>query len=534
MLTKQIKLEKQKKVLAKVKSPKMLQPVVRQVCANCFGKMKVEGCPLKESKLTAAHYEEDLLIELKRCSGCKVLSYCSKSCQMEHWHYGHKKICKVLSGKQTGPWVQHDVKNCLSCTEENQGARCKSLESYQAILANYWRYFDCEQGPGTQFQCPFIPGECTRIFHGWVDNYLYIITDLLQEAVTGAGSVYYRNAKAVKSYQLIRDNFLLLRSRYWSFCTQASGKNKNVADLKLAELAFARMMKSNYLSEEDREPRNAMIVLNNVFKGRSKSLIWEKFIHFTGKFYRILRILKYSVINFRNLPDKKKKKYSELININKEHISASEIEQKRGPLQVFSTLPDSAKCFGCQRRFGGRKAQEQVQFMGLSWFCTKEEDSGHYIHVRFPDKPILYDNGLVSCGDREDCIRRVVSLQMRGYEHQGGLLHEFLSHSLLCSGCIKYSNKTHKCSRCRAVIYCSQDCLNTDWESHKTVCRSGAEGDSSSNSRGLMERSRLQGDLKVAYQEHAMSVIAYFDPLLYTGMLLVGDKHLHLAGLDLD
>ena len=97
----------------------------------------------------------------------------------------------------------------------------------------------------------------------------------------------------------------------------------------------------------------------------------------------------------------------------------------------------------------------------------------------------------------------VVSRQMRRYEKDGSLLHEFLSHSLLCNGCIKYSNKTHKCSRCRAVVYCSQDCLNADWESHKTVCQAGA-----GSSSGFMDRRRLQTDLKTAHQILAMSLIA--------------------------
>ncbi len=28
-----------------------------------------------------------------------------------------------------------------------------------------------------------------------------------------------------------------------------------------------------------------------------------------------------------------------------------------------------------------------------------------------------------------------------------------------------------KCDRCRAVRYCSQDCLNADWKTHKRLCR---------------------------------------------------------------
>ena len=119
----------------------------------------------------------------------------------------------------------------------------------------------------------------------------------------------------------------MLRSRYWCFCTQASGKNKQVADVKLAELAFTQMMKKTiYLGEEEREPRNPLLVLNNVFKGRSKSLIWEKFLHFTGKFYRMLRVMKYAIINLRNLPDKKKESYQCMFSLLREALECLGLE----------------------------------------------------------------------------------------------------------------------------------------------------------------------------------------------------------------
>lgn len=31
---------------------------------------------------------------LKRCARCKAMSYCSKKCQIEHWHKTHKNFCK--------------------------------------------------------------------------------------------------------------------------------------------------------------------------------------------------------------------------------------------------------------------------------------------------------------------------------------------------------------------------------------------------------------------------------------------------------
>lgn len=37
---------------------------------------------------------------LKKCVGCKVVSYCSKSCQEKAWKGGHKKECRALKGSE--------------------------------------------------------------------------------------------------------------------------------------------------------------------------------------------------------------------------------------------------------------------------------------------------------------------------------------------------------------------------------------------------------------------------------------------------
>ena len=39
---------------------------------------------------------------LKQCSKCKVLQYCSESCQKEHWNLVHKHHCKKLALAKEG------------------------------------------------------------------------------------------------------------------------------------------------------------------------------------------------------------------------------------------------------------------------------------------------------------------------------------------------------------------------------------------------------------------------------------------------
>jgi radical SAM protein with 4Fe4S-binding SPASM domain len=41
----------------------------------------------------------------------------------------------------------------------------------------------------------------------------------------------------------------------------------------------------------------------------------------------------------------------------------------------------------------------------------------------------------------------------------------------ICVVCYKYvKNDMKKCSRCKAVWYCSAECQKKDWGSHKTKC----------------------------------------------------------------
>jgi hypothetical protein len=37
-----------------------------------------------------------LTLELKKCSQCKSVQYCSKECQAADWRAGHKVECKIL------------------------------------------------------------------------------------------------------------------------------------------------------------------------------------------------------------------------------------------------------------------------------------------------------------------------------------------------------------------------------------------------------------------------------------------------------
>ena len=134
------------------------------------------------------------------------------------------------------------------------------------------------------------------------------------------------------------------------------------------------------------------------------------------------------------------------------------------------SLPPGTECAGCGLHLGGREAQTQLQFPFLPWLTSQPR-----LLVRSPASPIIHDNvgspWITTCGDKEKCLRTGVAKQLQRYSRESFSFIKFLSSSEQCNGCLRYSVKTHKCSECLSVRYCSNDCLARDWRNHREPCR---------------------------------------------------------------
>ena len=130
-------------------------------------------------------------------------------------------------------------------------------------------------------------------------------------------------------------------------------------------------------------------------------------------------------------------------------------------------LPPDTDCADCGLHLTGR-AQTQFQFPFVPWFS----DEPQHLLVRFPGSPIIHDSvgepWVVTCGE---CFMAGLKKQMERYSVEGRTLVQFLSRSEQCNGCLRYSLKTHRCSLCLSVRYCSNDCLARDWTNHREPCR---------------------------------------------------------------
>merc|ERR1711862_822542 len=51
------------------------------------------------------------------CKACKLIYYCSRECQAEHWKKVHRKHCKYMAKQKSGSVKRHSD-NCSKCKYE--------------------------------------------------------------------------------------------------------------------------------------------------------------------------------------------------------------------------------------------------------------------------------------------------------------------------------------------------------------------------------------------------------------------------------
>ena len=130
-------------------------------CANCLGGMA--GLLINETEGAHCGCENCRNNNFSRCARCRIVPYCSKDCQIEHWRY-HKKFCKKLSGKvmeipPPGMELDYFKVNMFRFTVQ---MFCHSFQT------NGFSYNSRLQPPALPF--PFRWND--RQLNGWIEEYL--------------------------------------------------------------------------------------------------------------------------------------------------------------------------------------------------------------------------------------------------------------------------------------------------------------------------------------------------------------------------
>ena len=73
---------------------------------------------LKKMALPGCDNCADTACPLKSCARCKLVKYCGKPCQRQHWKSGHKKRCVVVADRKPFAVVEDaSVPKCVICLE---------------------------------------------------------------------------------------------------------------------------------------------------------------------------------------------------------------------------------------------------------------------------------------------------------------------------------------------------------------------------------------------------------------------------------
>ena len=234
-------------------------------CANCLVKMKPDHSSCEQIKVT--------------CSGCSLVQYCCKVCQAEH-QPTHQTLCSIFSGKMKQCGEETDTPDC-----EDEECRIK----FNNLVRLYWQKFgyftDGEEYP---WQCPYQLGEHKGgNFVGWIDEYLSYMEDALTAAIRASSRRWQKIPRVVKNYQDLQTLFRDLRSWFWFFKSLVKTETPEMAEVLFAEVLFACKDNSAYQ------------ILDNYMQGTGfKALsFWETFLDVVGKFYKRVRMAKYSIIN---------------------------------------------------------------------------------------------------------------------------------------------------------------------------------------------------------------------------------------------
>ena len=479
-------------------------------CANCVSKLVyTPGCGRKtyKSKTCGCPKCDPSSLPGLRCDRCGVVSYCSVSCQQEHWDKNHKKMCKILSG--VSPISQRRRRNndlseeddsvdwvyCNKMMErsrdnirqifwtkfqyhtETSRCNCKTVNKGTATI------YDEERSSNLQF--PFKIGEVKNEFLGWIDEYLFHLSRLLIIAVSVNLAIIMKDKDLSLSYGSILNYLHYLRATYYYFLTIE--RSRPATDILFALKVAHTSPIERHNSIFGGNPFSSLEKLWNVQPKKAryipfihyylapiivnKNAYWEVFLTTMSDFFKRLRKCKYLVLNFDNIPKKKEenfyntrifcemalKKLREKVKIVYPSCS------KEHPLfpKHLKTLPENTKCCMCSSSIGGMKAQQQIQHRFHPWFAltTYKPKDIPFRYERFKTWtfPMIHDQDfvnkpIVSCGDLQSyCSNQGIKIAEFYEFKEASTFVYFLQHSRLCQGCQRYSVNTHKCSKCLSV-----------------------------------------------------------------------------------
>lgn len=431
-------------------------------CANCMRKHRY-GLDVKT--------DTD---DLKRCTGCHLMSYCDKDCQREHWSKVHKKHCKVLSGRTVPENSRHVANTCSLCKDEKKANRHELVSSdspktnchmeafimsMRSVLSCLFAFHlegrscRCKIVPKEDFACqlPFSLGEISGEYVGkGLDQMLAHAIKIVNAMLGKSGN---SRGKSEKAMDLL-----------WSM---ASIRGQLWHDILISGVEMPCDMKEFSLDE----------AVDDLAREYESSDVWWMALKFTiDVIYKMANGLSCVYTVTESLRDSR---FQNLLEMNSyfetrvkslESISENNLwpNLKLWPTKIRNSLvlllPDGICCKTCKVPLSGPVRLLQN---------NEEELDGRPVLTAYFDGV----QGAVAFCPVASCMITCVNdditnrLKAEGrWEKYFEDYSAFLIVARTCDLCLKNSLSCHRCSSCYAAQYCSPSCQRKDLTFHKTVC----------------------------------------------------------------
>jgi len=393
---------------------------------------------------------------LQWCAKCKLVFYCSKECQHEHWFNVHKFQCKYLAKSKVCTQSVHDEATCPNCREEAEAGWEEMCRPDNPVLGCPWKCITISADGLPAFPL----GEMSGQFVTKTDATLFLMLRILYKIKVTRHTAWVTDRK---TQQQIFKMICLTREECWMLCTiyGNTGPKLNRAVASKAYEGVREFQKHIFKVSRKLEIKKNSEV--------NKFQPWETLELLTGFLVLCFHEQNRNLAELVGLP----KLSEDLLRIRVTSTQFNCLWQQildalhdgQVPFITLVEMLCSGKleqaCYGCLKEVTvlyatfpkvlGYKRKGPVLVFGnvRAVFCDGPmcEEIKEDICVQDSDLKALYTN--------------------KGFFEGLAFLCDFCG--LPGTG----GNMGHRCSRCLTKLYCGKECRDLDWVVHKLVCKEG-------------------------------------------------------------
>jgi len=436
------------------------------VCINCGIYSWKQA---KTPSLVGPFYTKETSKEpLKRCGKCKVVYYCDKDCQMEHWEKVHKDKCKYLrreKGLRAGVH-RHQEDMCQGCKEEKELVdliKNKADPHWGCHMAHreqdFWSNptFNYRSGDGWLYEAPLSVelGEFSGIYTSRLEQVVSILQKLLHKM-----KLTKHKLSAKEGFDELNMELFLVRHDYL---------------IKAMYLPAGKLVHHNHslqLMDSDAQ-KDILDIIRALGEGYQDSIedeyrLWDTFNLIFDYFLDTLKDIKQ---DFEDIGKEVKDKH--VMSLVKQVEPSVSVQEKWD--KVVTALSSSLHPYKNLLEIILGDLQQECNN------CKKEitiESTlvDHPVGFAKERRPTAICSGYIlkyHCGEKK-CREKVNQKHLLENKAMVELMLEEIQKlkTSRCDWCRTMKKEVHSCSRCLTKVYCSQECQDLDWEKvHKSVCR---------------------------------------------------------------